>query len=493
MGSAREVTDAVVVGSGPNGLAAAVTMARAGLDVVVLEAEETIGGGARTLDLELAGSLDHDVCSAVHPLATASPFLAAFDLPARGVELIAPEISYAHPLDAARAGLAWRDLARTVEGLGGDGPAWRRLFEPLTRDPRSVVELSLGDMRSLPRAVRTPRGLGTALGLGTRLLTHGTALGARVFRDEPAPALLAGVAAHAIAPIPALAPAGVALMLGTLAHVGGWTIPVGGSQAIADALVADLRAHGGQVRTGVPVRSWRELPRARSYLLDTSTRTAARIWGDRLPAPVARRLRQAPRGGGAAKVDFVLSGPVPWTVPDVGRAGTVHLGGTRAEVSAAEAQVAAGRLPDRPVVLVSDPSVADPARERGGRRPLWTYAHVPAGSTADVTERVTAQLDRFAPGFRDLVVDVRCVPAARMVEHNANLEGGDIAGGAVTMGRVVAGPTGRWDPYSLGVPGVYLCSSATPPAPGVHGMNGWHAARRALRTRFGLPLPELRP
>lgn len=192
-------------------------------------------------------------------------------------------------------------------------------------------------------------------------------------------------------------------------------------------------------------------------------------------------------------MDFVLSGPVPWTVPDVGRAGTVHLGGTRAEVSAAEAQVAAGRLPDRPVVLVSDPSVADPARERGGRRPLWTYAHVPAGSTADVTERVTAQLDRFAPGFRDLVVDVRCVPAARMVEHNANLEGGDIAGGAVTMGRVVAGPTGRWDPYSLGVPGVYLCSSATPPAPGVHGMNGWHAARRALRTRFGLPLPELRP
>src|SRR5690554_1214413 len=493
MGRAREVTDVVVVGSGPNGLAAAVTMARAGLEVVLFEAEHTIGGGARTLDLELAGGMERDVCSAVHPLATASPFLAAFDLPARGVELIAPEISYAHPLDAARAGLAWRDLARTVEGLGGDGPAWRRLFEPLTRDPRSVVELSLGNMRSLPRAVRTPRGLGTALALGTRLLTHGTALGARVFRDEPAPALLAGVAAHAIAPLPALAPAGVALMLGTLAHAGGWTIPVGGSQAITDALVADLRAHDGQIRTGVRVESWRELPRARSYLLDTSTRGAAQIWGDRLPSSIARRLRQAPRGGGAAKVDFVLSGPVPWAAPDVGRAGTAHLGGTHAEVSAAEEQVAAGRLPDRPVVLVSDPAVADPAREQGGLRPLWTYAHVPVGSTADVTERVTAQLERFAPGFRDLVVDSRCVPAARMVEHNANLIGGDISGGAVTMGRVIGGPTGRWDPYSLGVPGVYLCSSAAPPAPGVHGMNGWHAAGRALRARFGLPLPELGP
>ena len=489
----RETRDVVVVGSGPNGLAAAVTMARAGLDVLLLEAETTVGGGARTLDLGLAEGLVHDVCSAVHPLATASPFLSAFDLPARGVELVAPDLSYAHPLDGERAGLAWRDLERTVAGLGPDGAAWRRTFGPLVRDAEAVVGATLGDMRSIPPQVRSPQGMRGAVAFGLRTLVEGTPLWALPFAGEVAPAMLAGVAGHAIAPLPALAPAGVALMLGTLAHTTGWRIPVGGSQAIADALVADLRAHGGEVRTGVRVRSWRELPRARSYLLDTSTAVAAEIWGDRLPPAVARRLTTAPRGGAAAKVDFVLDGPVPWAVPDVGRAFTVHLGGTRAEVAAAEADVARGVLPERPVVLLSDPSVADPGRALDGRRPLWTYAHVPAGSTVDATEHVIRQIERFAPGFRDVVVRSRGIPAARMVEHNLNLVDGDISGGAVTMGRVLRGPTGRWDPYGLGVPGVYLCSSSTPPAPGVHGMNGFHAARRALRQRFGLPVPSLAP
>lgn len=491
--TSREVTDVIVVGSGPNGLAAAVTMARAGLGVVVLEAEETIGGGARTLDLHLAEGLRHDICSAVHPLAMASPFLSAFDLATRGVELITPELSYAHPLDGGRAGLAWRDLDRTATALEDDGPAWTRTFAPLVRDVEATVGISLADMRSLPQPLRSPNGLRGALAFGARVALHGTPLWNLPFRGDVAPAMLTGVAGHASAALPALAPAGVALMLGTLAHTHGWPIPLGGSQAITNALVDDLYAHGGEIRTGVRVRSWRELPRARSYLLDTSPLAASRIWRDRLPTRVERFLSRAPRGSGAAKVDFVLNGPVPWRVPEIGKAFTVHVGGSRQEIAAAEAEVARGNLPQRPSVLLSDPSVADPSREWNGLRPLWTYAHVPAGCEVDMTEAVTRQIERFAPGFRDVVVTSRSVPAARMVEHNANLVGGDISGGAVTMRRVLGGPTGHWDPYWLGIPGVYLCSSSTPPAPGVHGMNGFHAARRALAHRFGLRPPSLAP
>lgn len=492
MGSG-EVTDVVVVGSGPNGLAAAVTMARAGLEVLVLEAQPTAGGGARTEDLGLAPGLRHDLCSAVHPLGTASPFLREFDLAARGVDLQAPEVSYAQPLDGGRAALAYRDLDRTVDGLGADGAAWRGLFGPLVDHLDAVLGVSLGDMRSVPPAVRSIAGARAATAFGLRLIEQGTALWDRRFSGEAAPALLTGVASHAIGALPALAPAGTALMLGALGHGGGWTLPIGGSQAITDALVADLLAHGGRLRTDHRVDSWRQLPRARTYLLDTSPGAAARIWGDRLPADVRQRLQRHRHGDAAAKVDFVLSGPVPWAAAGVGEAATVHVGGTRAQMAAAERAVAQGRHPEHPVVLVSDPTVADPARAVDGLRPLWTYTHVPAGSTVDPTEAVTARIEHFAPGFRDVVVAARGVPAARLAETNENNVAGDIAGGVVRMSRILAGPTGRLDPYRLGIPGVYLCSSATPPAPGVHGMNGWHAARRALRTRFGLPLPSLAP
>jgi len=481
--------DVVVVGSGPNGLAAAVTCARAGLSVRVLEAQPTVGGGSRTLDLGLADGIVHDICSAVHPMAWASPFFQAFDLPARGVELLVPEVSYAQPLPGGRAGIAYRDLDRTVDALGPDGAAWRALLGPLSRHPDHAVATALGDKRSIPEGV-LPRGLPTVARFGTGVLEQGTRLWDRRFVGDVAPALLTGVAAHGIAPMPSLASAGVAMLLGSLAHSdGGWPVPRGGSGEIVAALVADLRAHGGEVVTDHPVRSEADLPPSRAVVFDTTPRTVVEVFRSRLSDRAARALTAFPYGNAAAKVDFVLRGPVPWQHPDVGRAGTVHVGGTRAQMAAAEAAVAAGRHAERPMVLVSDPTVVDPSRRAGDLRPLWTYAHVPAGSTLDVTEAITAQIERFAPGFRDVVVTSRCVPAARMSEHNANYVGGDISAGAVNIWRVIARPTARLDPYATGLEGVYLCSASTPPGPGVHGLGGWYAARRLLRREFDVPHP----
>ncbi|MGP5623556.1 phytoene desaturase family protein [Brachybacterium alimentarium] len=486
--------DAVVVGSGPNGLAAAVTLARAGLSVQVLESEETLGGGARTLDLGLAPGILHDICSAGHPLALASPFFTKFDVRARGVELVAPEASYAQPLDAEPAAIAWRDAERTADGLGADAAAWRATLGALSRDQDLVVELSLGDKRSIPQALLTPRTLAAAPLFGALLGLQGTPAWSLPFRTDRARALITGVGAHAIGRLPSLALSATSALLGTIAHGVGWPIPVGGSQSIMDALVADLRAHGGQLTTGHRVRTWRDVPPARAVLLDTTAGAAADILANRLPRPLEAALRRFRHGDAAAKVDFVLSGPVPWRDPDVALAGTQHLGGTRHQMAAAEAEVAAGRVPEHPVTLVSDPSLVDPSRIHGGLRPLWTYAHVPAGSTIDPTELVTRQIERFAPGFRDVIVTSRGIPASEMAHHNPSLVGGDISMGRVTMWDMIARPTARWDPYRLADTGWYLCSAATPPGPGVHGMNGWHAARRVLRQEFGIrEMPDLSP
>lgn len=481
------MVDAVVVGSGPNGLAAAVTLARAGLQVTVLEAQDTVGGGARTLDLGLAPGVVHDVCSAVHPMAIASPFFAEFDLVARGVELAQPEVAYAQPLDGGRAGLAWRDLDRTADGLGEDGDAWRSLVGRLARRQDGVVRFAMGDLRSLPPD------LVAATQFGLRTLEQGThAWGAR-FRGDVAPALFTGVAMHSISPMPTLASAGAALLLAPLAHGTGWPIPVGGSRAIVDALLDDLRAHGGTVETGRRVASAADLPPSRAVLFDTTPRTVLEVLGDRVPARTAAGLRRFRYGNAAAKVDFVLSGPVPWAVPEVGLSGTVHVGGSRAQMAAAERAIAHGRHAEQPTVLASDPAVADPGREVGGLRPFWTYAHVPAGSDRDVTEDVTAQVERFAPGFRDVVVASRCVPASRMAEHDENYVGGDIAAGAVDLLQVFGRPTFAPNPYRVG-DGAYLCSSSAAPGPGVHGICGWNAARSALREVFGVRrAPSLAP
>jgi phytoene dehydrogenase-like protein len=478
--------DVTVVGSGPNGLTAAVICARAGLKVQVVEAQPTLGGGARTAaDPEFPG-VEHDICSAVHPLALASPFFAEFDLPARGVELVVPEIAYANPLQARPAVIAYRDLERTCAELT-DGASWRRLLGPLVADWHDVVALLLGDKRSVPRSMPS------ALRLGLRMLAQGTPAWGSL-AGEDARALFTGVAAHVLARMPSLTAAGAGLMLATLAHSVGWPIPVGGSQAITDALIADLRSHGGELSTGVEITTAPGSPGS-VVVLDTAPTALLRIYGDALPPRYANTLRHYRFGPGAAKVDFVLSEDIPWSDIRLGEAPTLHLGGSRHQMARAEADIAAGRHAQWPMVLAASPHVADPGRiDAAGRRPFWTYAHVPSGSDLDATEAVTGVVERFAPGFRDIVVAARAVPAARMTDHNANYVGGDIGIGGNNAWRAIAGPTPRLDPWRTPIPKVYLCSAATPPGGGVHGMAGYYAARTLLRHEFDFTtLPALGP
>jgi phytoene dehydrogenase-like protein len=474
MGCNRRV-DVTVVGSGPNGLATAVICARAGLKVQVVEAQPTFGGGARTTADPDFPSVVHDVCSAVHPLALASPFFAEFDLPARGVQLAVPEIAYANPLLGRPAAIAYQDLTRTCDELS-DGASWRRLLDPLVEDWGAVVSVMLGDKRSVPRS------LPAALRLGLRMLAQGTPAWSSL-PGEDGRALFTGVAAHVLSRMPSLTAAGAGLMLATLAHSVGWPIPVGGSRAITDALIADLRAHGGELTAGVEVTD----PPRGVVAFDTAPTALLRIYGDALPPRYAKALRRYRFGPGVAKVDFVLGGDIPWSDPRLKQVPTLHLGGTREQMARAEADIAAGRHAEWPMVLAASPHVADSGRIDGqGRRPFWTYAHVPSGSTLDATETVTGIVERFAPGFRDIVLAARAVPAAHMADHNANYVGGDIGVGGNSAWRAIAGPTPRLDPWRTPIPKVYLCSAATPPGGGVHGMAGYYAARTLLRREFGI-------
>jgi phytoene dehydrogenase-like protein len=475
--------DVAVVGSGPNGLAAAVIMARAGLEVHMYEAAPGFGGGLRTAELMRPGHF-HDVCSAVHPMALASPFFRSFEL-SRRIGFVTPDVSFGSPLDGGRAALAYRSLDRTAEALGRDGGAYRRLMAPLVRRVEAVAEFTLNQL------LRIPRDPVAAALFGLRTLEQGSRAWDVRFREELAPALITGVAAHAVAPLPSLAAAGAGLMLGTLAHVQGWPIPVGGSASIARALVQDIEAHGGVVHTDRPIGSLNQLPPARATLLDVAPPGLLRLAGDTLPAGYRRALETFRFGNGSCKVDFILSGPVPWAADGLADAGTVHVGGTRAETAWAENLVAAGRHPDRPYVLVSQPSRFDPTRAPAGRHILWTYCHVPAGSTVDMGQAVIAQLERFAPGFRDLVVEYRVITAAGLAEYNANYVGGDFGAGLMDLRGLVRRPVLSTVPWRTPLPGVYLCSSSTPPGPGVTGMPGYHAAKYALKDIFGLPVPGL--
>ncbi len=478
--------DAVVVGSGPNGLAAAVTLARAGRRVQVLERDAVPGGGARTMELTLPG-FRHDVCSAVPPLALASEFFRGFGLDRR-VELAIPDVSFAHPLDGRRAAVAYRSLQRTADELGRDGRAYTRLLGPLARRADAVADFTGAPLLPLPRHPFD------FLRFALASLEQGGPWWDARFREDAAPALLTGVMAHAILHLPSLGTAGAGLSLTSYAHARGWPIPVGGMQAITDALIADLVAHGGSLETGVEVGSLDELPPARAVMLDVTPRALLRIAGDRVPPRYRRALERFRYGNGVAKVDFALAEPVPWADERLRRAGTVHVGGTRADIARAENEVARGRHPDSPYVLVSQPSLFDPSRAPEGRHTLWTYTHVPAGSRLDRREAVVRRIERFAPGFRDTILASASMDAATVQSHNPNYIGGDISAGEPSFAQLVRRPVLSGDPWRTPVPGVYLASASAAPGPGVHGMVGWRAALSALRHEFGVrEAPSLAP
>lgn len=478
--------DAVVVGAGPNGLAAAITLARAGLAVRVFERAATVGGGARTAELTLPGFL-HDVCSAVHPLALQSRFFREFGLASR-IDLKVPELSFAHPLDGGRAGLAWRNLDRTSDELGTDGRAYQRLMRPLVEHADAVERFTGSSLLGIPTHPRTVAAFGLAS------IEQGTRLWNARFREELAPAMLTGVAAHAILRQPSLATAGAGLTLATYAHARGWPIPVGGSQPIIDAMIEDLRAHGGEVVTDSEITSLDDLPSARAVLLDVTPRTLLQLAGHRLPRRYARTLRRFRYGNGVAKVDFALSEPVPWAHADLRQAGTLHLGGTRAQIARSENAVAAGRHSPSPYVLVSQPTVFDEGRAPAGKHTLWTYTHVPSGSDQDMQEAVVRQIERFAPGFRDTILASASATARDVERYNPNYVLGDISSGEPSFAQLLRRPVLSSDPWRTPLQGVYLCSASTVPGPGVHGLCGWYAALSALRAEFGTSAwPSLAP
>lgn len=467
------MSTAVVVGSGPNGLAGAVALAREGVQVTVLEAADEIGGGTRTCEAIVPGLL-HDQCSAVHPMAVGCEFLAGLDLGRYGLEWRLPEIDCVHPLDDGSSGVLHRSVAETAAGLGADGRRWERLFAGPSASYDALQRDIMGPLLRVPaHPVRLAR-FGAPTVLPAQTL-------ARWFRTEQARGLFGGVAAHAFQPLTTPLSSAIGLGILTAGHRHGWAVAAGGSQAITGAMAKLLQDLGGTIETGVRVGSAADLPPADVTLYDLAPTAVAEILGDRLPGRVARGYRRFRYGPGAFKVDFAVAGGVPWTAEPARRAGTVHLGGPFAEIAATERDVAAGRMPERPFVLVGQQYLADPTRSAGDVHPLYSYAHVPHGYDGDATEAIIGQIERFAPGFRDRIVGTAVRSTPGFAEYDANYVGGDILTGAKTVPQLVFGPRPTLQPYDTGLAGHFICSAATPPGPGAHGMCGAHAARRALR------------
>lgn len=466
------MSSAIVVGSGPNGLAAAARLARAGLGVTVLEASDVIGGGARSSEMIVPG-LVHDHCSAFHPLAAASPCFAGLDLVSNGLTWRQPPVDCAHPLDDGSVGLLHRSIDRTARALGGDGPRWRRVFER----PAARFDALFADV-SQP-ILRVPRHPLTLARFGAGAMLPATSV-ARLWKTKEAQALWAGVAAHAFTRLDRPMTSAVGLMLIVAGHAEGWVVAEGGSRAIVEALAADIERHGGRIETGVHVTSADDLPPSDVVMLDVAPSIAADILGDRLPDRVARSYRRFRHGPAAFKVDFAIEGGVPWTASAARHAGTVHLGGSLGEVVGNEAAVYRGAMPARPFVLVGQQYLADPTRSVGSIHPLWTYAHVPHAYSGDATEPIIAQIERFAPGFRERIVGTAVRSSTEMSVYNPNYVGGDIIGGASSLSQLLFRPRFAVDPYFTGIPGTYLCSASTPPGAGAHGMCGANAAARAL-------------
>ncbi len=465
--------DAIVIGSGPNGLAAAIVLAQKGWRTLVVEAADTPGGGMRTKELTLPG-FHHDVCSAVHPTAVASPFLASLNLEEHGLRWVHPELPLAHPLADRRAAVLHRSVEDTAERLGRDGHAYRLLFDRLTEKAQELYP-DVFQPLSFPSHPLLMARFGLAAMMPAVLLTN------FLFRTDEARALFGGNAAHSVLPLEQPFTSAVAMMLQVSAHAVGWPVAEGGSQRIADALVAKLISLGGKMQCGWRVRTLNELPSAHAYLFDTSPRVVTAIAGDALPPGYARRLNAYRHGPGVFKVDYALSEPVPWLNDECRKAGTVHVGGTIEDIRASELDAYEGRISDNPFVLVAQQSVCDATRAPAGKHTLWAYCHVPSGSIVDMRETITAQIERFAPGFRDTIRATHSFNCTQMEAYNANYIGGDVVGGMTNMAQLLTRPVASFCPYATPNKQVYLCSASTPPAGGVHGMCGWNAAQAVLR------------
>ncbi|ADP40520.1 FAD dependent oxidoreductase [Rothia dentocariosa ATCC 17931] len=465
--------EAAIVGSGPNGLAAAITLAQQGVKAHVFEASSTPGGGMRSHE-QLRSGVIHDMCSAVHPFTSVSPFFTNVDLRRYGLRFALPEVDLAHPVDEDRIGVLYRDIDRTAAGLRRDGKIWKATFGPLARNFNKIAQDLLGPVLNIPKHPLVTLSFGINAVLPAQLSAYR-------WREPATRALFGGIAAHAITRLDTPMSSAVGMMLTAAAHATGWPVAVGGSGAIADAMVAELSSYGGEITCNTRITSIEQLTGFDIIMLDTSPHAAAEILKDRLPKR-QRRAYQAYRfGPGAFKVDFVIRGHIPWTHKAARQAGTVHLGGTLSQIAATEKQAVKGNLYECPFVLVGQQYLADPSRSDGEHHPVWAYAHVPQGYPYDVTEHIVRQIERYAPGFRDIIVDSVSYSTETLEGYNENYVGGDIIGGATDMRQLLARPIFSADPYATGVSGVYLCSASTPPGAGVHGMCGLQAARRALK------------